>query len=193
MKPVFFTLAIAVLTLASCTKNSTGDEPLDPNKAYTIRFDVADQIAKTRIKGDTLRIDFTQKINFLVDPNEYRRRWALHLTHDFSKSSLNNMRFSALANASGYANDWLPINLNDVHPSQITNEDVTVNGQRMVKVTLTRLIEYYNVFANPQAAAEKQNSLVQSNSETVAYTSFYSYGNVYSLPNTTTAKITYTR
>jgi hypothetical protein len=192
MKSFLFPFASLIL-LVSCKKNSTEDEPLDPNKSYTIRYEVSDQVARTRVKGDTLRIDFNQRVNFLVEPSEYRRRWALHMTHNFSSSFLNNQRFSALANASGYANDWLPINLNDVHPSQISSEEVIVDGRKMVRVTLSRLIEFYSVQGSGEAAIQKQNALVQSSNETVAYSAFYSYGNVFSIPNNATVKITYTR
>jgi hypothetical protein len=128
-----------------------------------------------------------------VDPTEYQRSWALHLTQDFSNSYLNGLHFTALANSAGVATDWVPINLNDVHPSQKTTSETTVNGTKYIKVTITRLFKFVSVLSSNQAAIDKQNALVQDKNQSVAYSAFYSYNSVYSLPNNNVAKIVYTK
>lgn len=185
-----FVITVLLATLVSCTKEST-EEPLDPNKAYTIKFDMNDQVTKTRVSNDTLYLDFQQKLNFLVDPTEYSRSWALHLTQDFSNSYLNNLHYSLLAGSGIMANDWVTLNLNDVHPSQLSESQATVNGQNYTKVTLTREFKFYSKLASAQAAIDKQTALLNTTSETVEYASFYSQGDVYSVPNIATAKIVY--
>jgi hypothetical protein len=187
-------LSIALVTIifSACTKNSK-EVPIDPNNPYTIKFDVSDQVVKTTVDKDTLRLDFNQVVNFLVDPTEYQRSWALHLTQDFSNSYLNGLHFTALANSAGVATDWVPINLNDVHPSQKTTSEVTVNGTKYVKVTITRLFKFISVLSSNQAAIDKQNALIQDKNQTVAYVSFYSYNSVYSLANNDVTKIVYTK
>lgn len=187
-------LSIALVTIifSACTKNSK-EVPIDPNNPYTIKFDVSDQVVKTTVDQDTLRLDFNQVVNFLVDPTEYQRSWALHLTQDFSNSYLNGLHFTALANSAGVATDWVPINLNDVHPSQKTTSETTVNGTKYIKVTITRLFKFVSVLSSNQAAIDKQNALVQDKNQSVAYSAFYSYNNVYSLPNNNVAKIVYTK
>jgi hypothetical protein len=187
-------LSIALVTIifSACTKNSK-EVPIDPNNPYTIKFDVSDQVVKTTVDKDTLRLDFNQVVNFLVDPTEYQRSWALHLTQDFSNSYLNGLHFTALANSAGVATDWVPINLNDVHPSQKTTSEVTVNGTKYVKVTITRLFKFISVLSSNQAAIDKQNALIQDKNQTVAYASFYSYNSVYSLANNDVTKIVYTK
>jgi hypothetical protein len=187
-------LSIALVTIifSACTKNSK-EVPIDPNNPYTIKFDVSDQVVKTTVDQDTLRLDFNQVVNFLVDPTEYQRSWALHLTQDFSNSYLKGLHFTALANSAGVATDWVPINLNDVHPSQKTTSETTVNGTKYIKVTITRLFKFVSVLNSNQAAIDKQNALVQDKNQTVAYSAFYSYNSVYSLPNNDVAKIVYTK
>jgi hypothetical protein len=187
-------LSIALVTIifSACTKNSK-EVPIDPNNPYTIKFDVSDQVVKTTVDKDTLRLDFNQVVNFLVDPTEYQRSWALHLTQDFSNSYLNGLHFTALANSAGVATDWVPINLNDVHPSQKTTSEVTVNGTKYMKVTITRLFKFISVLSSNQAAIDKQNALIQDKNQTVAYASFYSYNSVYSLANNDVTKIVYTK
>jgi hypothetical protein len=187
-------LSIALVTIifSACTKNIK-EVPIDPNNPYTIKFDVSDQVVKTTVDQDTLRLDFNQVVNFLVDPTEYQRSWALHLTQDFSNSYLNGLHFTALANSAGVATDWVPINLNDVHPSQKTTSETTVNGTKYIKVTITRLFKFVSVLNSNQAAIDKQNALVQDKNQSVAYSAFYSYNSVYSLPNNNVAKIVYTK
>ncbi|SHF31584.1 hypothetical protein [Flavisolibacter ginsengisoli] len=187
-------LSIALVTIifSACTKNSK-EVPIDPNNPYTIKFDVSDQVVKTTVDQDTLRLDFNQVVNFLVDPTEYQRSWALHLTQDFSNSYLKGLHFTALANSAGVATDWVPINLNDVHPSQKTTSETTVNGTKYIKVTITRLFKFVSVLNSNQAAIDKQNALVQDKNQSVAYSAFYSYNSVYSLPNNDVAKIVYTK
>lgn len=188
----FFTLTLLVLAFTSCRKSDV-QEPLDPNKQYTIKFDLTDQIAQTRVGNDTLYLDFTQKINLLTDPSEYGHSWALYLSQDFSKSFLNNLHYSALAKSNIWANDWVTLNLNELHPTQISATNVTVDNRKYVRVTITRLFKFYSVLANQQAAIDKQNALIQTNTETVTYSSYYSYNDVFSLPNVNTSKIVYTR
>jgi hypothetical protein len=185
-------IALVTLVLFACTKNDK-NVAIDPNNAYTIKFDVKDQVVKTTVDQDTLRLDFNQVVNFLVDPVEYQRSWALHLTQDFSHSYLNGLHYSALANAAGVATDWVPINLNDVHPSQKTTSDTTVDGRKYIKVTLTRLFKFVSVLGSNQAAIDKQNSLISDQSQTVDYAAFYSYNSVYSLANNNVSKIVYTK
>jgi hypothetical protein len=188
----YLSITLFALAFSACTKNSK-EVPIDPNNAYTIKYDVKDQIVKTTVDKDTLRLDFNQVVNFLVDPTEYQRSWALHLTQDFSKSYLNGLHFTALANSAGVATDWVPINLNDVHPSQKTATDTTVDGKKYIKVTITRLFKFVSVLSSNQAAIDKQNALVQDQSQSVAYAAFYSYNSVYSLPNNNVSKIVYTK
>jgi hypothetical protein len=185
-------IALETIIFSACTKNSK-EVPIDPNNPYTIKFDVSDQVVKTTVDQDTLRLDFNQVVNFLVDPTEYQRSWALHLTQDFSNSYLNGLHFTALANSAGVATDWVPINLNDVHPSQKTTSETTVNGTKYIKVTITRLFKFVSVLSSNQAAIDKQNALVQDKNQSVAYSAFYSYNSVYSLPNNNVAKIVYTK
>jgi uncharacterized protein YcfL len=182
---------LTIFALAGCTKQNQ-KATIDPNKAYTMKYQSNDQIVKMRVSNDTLRLDFHEQIDLLVDPKEYANTWALDLIEDFSKSYLNGLHFDALASAAGYAHDWVPINLNDAAPGQKTSTNVTVDGKQYVKVTISRVFEFYNKLGSNQAAITQKNTLLQTTTDVVTYKAFYSYDNVYSLSNNGTFKIVYT-
>lgn len=187
-------IAFTIFFFASCTKNSNEEVPIDPTQSYTIEFDgLTSQVVKTKVSNDTLFLDLTQKIDFLLDPVEFNRSWALGLEQDFSKSYLSALHFRALGNASGYANDWVPINLNDAHPSVKKFSDVTVNGRDYKKMTLTRVFYFTSKFNDTQAATEKQTSLIQTNTDSVKYSAFYGYNDVFSTPHVVTVGLKYTK
>ena len=188
------TFALLILVFTNCKKETVaGAQPLDPTKQYTIKYDLTDQVVQTRLGHDTIYMDFNQKINFLTDPNEYGHSWSLHLKQDFAKSYLNGLHFTCLANTGIYATDWVPQNLNDVHSSQMSTSETTVNGVKYTKVSLNRVFKFWNSMGTPQAAIDKQNALVQTKTDSVTYQSFYYFSDVFSLPNVKTTALVYTK
>jgi hypothetical protein len=187
------TIILACLTLAAISCQKTPPVPFDPNRAYIIEYDVQDQVVKTRVVNDTLRLDFYQDINFLVDPDEYANSWALHLIQDFSNSYLKDLHFDMIASAAGYAHDWVPINLNDVHPNQKKVSSAVVNGKEYVKISLKRVFEFYSVLSSNQAALQQENTLLQTSTHKVLYKAFYSFNSQYSLSNDGQFNIVYSR
>jgi hypothetical protein len=187
--------ALFILILAGCSKNSSDNTPpIDPNKKYTISYEVNDQIVKTSVTNDTLHLDMYEKLYFIVDPTEYAYSWALHLQENFSSSYLNNLGYTCLSDQGVFAYDFRSENLNHVHSTQKSVSDVTINGKNYKKVRLERTIQFFSVFPNnPTAAAAKQNELVATTNQTVTFSSFYVYNDVSSSPNTTTAKLVYTK
>ncbi|HEY6956905.1 MAG TPA: hypothetical protein VI385_16750 [Flavisolibacter sp.] len=180
-----------LLTIATgCVKSNTKAK-LDPNVAYYMKYETSDQAVKMRVIGDTLRLNFNETINVLVDPKDYANSWAIHLNEDFSQSYLNGLHFDALATAKGYAHDWVPINLNDAAPGQKTATNVTEDGKQYVKVTITRVFEFYNVLSSNQAAVAQQNTLLNTTNQTVTYKLYYSDGSGYSKSNDGTFKLVY--
>ena len=184
-------LALSILSIVTGCSKSNVKEKLDPNKAYFMRYDAGDQSVKMRVSNDTLRLNFYENINLLVDPKDYANSWAVHLIEDFSNSYMNGLNFDALATAAGYAHDWVPINLNDAAPGQKTTTNVTVDGKQYVKLTIKRLFEFYNKLGTNQAAVNQQNALLQTTNHSVIYKAFYSDGNGYSLSNDGTFKVVY--
>lgn len=183
-------LALSILTIVSCSKSNVQPK-LDPNTRYFMKYETNDQAVKLRVSNDTLWLNFYENINVLVDPNDFKNTWAMHLIEDFSKSYLNGLHFNALATPAGYAHDWIPINLNDAAPGQKTSANITVDGKQYVKVTISRLFEFYNKLGSNQAAINQQNTLLNTTDHTVTYKLFYSDGSGYSLSNDGTFKIVY--
>jgi len=191
MKKMILALSILTTVVVSCSKPNEKVK-LDPNKQYYMRFQTNDQTVKMRVSADTLRMDFYENIVVLVDPKDYANSWAIHLVEDFSNSYLNGLHYDAYASASGYAHDWVPVNLNDAAPGQKTSTNVTVDGKQYVQVTVARKFEFYNKLGTNQAAVNQQNTLLQTTNNTVTYKAFYSDGSGFSQSNNGTFKIVYT-
>lgn len=185
---------LVIMTLASCTKSAdVAQKPLDPNKKYSVSFDITNQQVKTSVVSDTLYLDFYQQVSFLLDPNDYNNTWALGAVQDFSKSYLNGLHYTCLAEKGNYAYDWATINLNNVNPSQKTVAETTINGKKYEKVTLARTFYFFNPMGTNQAAIDKQNALLQNKTDSVSYSVFYMYDSITSIPSNTTTAISYSK
>lgn len=183
--------ALLVIALVGCSKSK--QEPVfEPNRAYAMKYQPDDQIVKTKVSGDTLRLDLYENVNLLVDPNDYSGSWALIIEENFTKSYLKGLHFKALATPSGYANDWVPANTNDAAPGQKTVSTVTVEGKKYVKVSIQRVFEFYNVLG-AQAAVNQQNVLLGTTTDNIGYKTYYMYSGGYSLSNDANLKVVYTK
>jgi hypothetical protein len=184
--------ALLVIAIVGCTKPK--QEPVfEPNRAYAMKYQLDDQIVKTRISGDTLHLDFYENVNLLVDPNDYSGSWALLIEEDFTKSYLNNLDYYAQATPTVYAHNWVPSNTNDVAPGQKTVSNVTVDGKKYVKVTIARVFEFYNVMSSTQTAINQQNVLLSTTTDNIGYKTYYMYNGGYSLSNDANLKVVYTK
>src|SRR5215831_10728466 len=161
--------ALFILVLAGCSKQSGNNTPpIDPTKQYTISYELSDQIVKTSVSQDTLHLDMYEKLYFIVDPTEYSYSWALHLQENLTNSFLNNLDYTCLSDQNVYAYDFRAENMNNVHTSQKSVSDVTINGKNYKKVKLERTIQFFKVFSNnPSGATAKQNELVATQNQTV--------------------------
>lgn len=185
-------LAFVILAFVSCTKKNTVDAPFDPNKQYAVKYQTSDQTVKTRVVNDTLRLDFYQNVNLLVDPYDYAHTWALDLMQDFSNSFLKDLHFDTPANTpAGSVHDWVPVNLNDVGPDNKTITNVTVDGKQYVQVNIKRLFKFFSAMGSSEAAIAKQSDLLKKTTDYVTYKAFYSYNNIYSVSNDANIKLVY--
>jgi len=186
-------LALSILTIVGCSKPKE-EAKLDPNRQYSMKYINGDQVVKSRVSNDTLWLNFYQKIDLLVDPNDYANTWGMALIQDFSNSYLKDLHFYGVATPTlNHSYDWMPINLNDAAPGQVTSTNVTVDGKKYVQVTIARLFEYFNKMGTTQAAVDLQNTVVQRTNDVVLYKAFYAAGGVFSLSNDATFKIVYTK
>lgn len=179
-----FTYAALCITLASCQKGA-GDNstpPIDPSKSYSVSYEIPDQIVRMKIENNTLKMDHYEKVHILVDPVEFSRAWALSLDEDWNGTSLYNVDYVAMNEFGTYAYNWKAGNLNNVHPSQKSVIDTTVNGKRFKKVKVERIIQFFKDYPTQQAAIDRQNALLQVRGEQAKFKSFYTYSGVTSLP-----------
>ena len=89
--------------------------------------------------------------------------------------------------------DFVSRNLNNVHSSQKSAVDTTVDGKKYVKVKLARTFKFRNTLASNQAALDKQNALLQTTTDSVKLSSFYYYSGVFSAPNVKNVRLLYTK
>ncbi|MBO9619895.1 MAG: hypothetical protein J7539_12770 [Niabella sp.] len=193
MKRLVFPLLI-VLLFANCSKNSQSVAQIDPAKTYAIKYDATPaQSVVTRVNMDTLFLNFNENVIAQLDPQEYSMSWAIILQEDFSKSYLNGLHFDALASKNGYAHDWVPQNLNDAAPGQVTSTSVTVGGKNYTQVTVNRTFVFYNVLSNNQAAVDAQNTLLGTSTDAISFKLYFSYNLVNSLANSATFRVVYSK
>jgi hypothetical protein len=185
-------LALSILAITSCSK-PTEKATLDANRQYEMKYKNGDQIVKTLVRNDTLWLHFNENVVVLVDPNDYANTWGMALTQEFSNSYLKDLHYFGLATPAGYFYDWMPINLNDAAPGQITSTNVTVDGKKYVQITISRLFEFFQKMGTPQAATDQQNIVLQRSNDNVLYKIFYSANGIFSLSNDATFKIVYTK
>jgi hypothetical protein len=193
----FAAYTLFLLIFSGCSKQSgdatSRNEPIDPNKKYSISFEMEDQQVKTSVSADTLYLDFYEKVNFLLDKSEFNSTWGIGKDQDFSKTNLDKLHFTALAEYGNIAYDWVTLNLNNTHPSQKTVSDVTVNGKQYTKVSLSRVFHFFNPLQDNAAATAKESSLLSVKTDSVKYTVFYFQDNINSQPSTVTRAITYSK
>jgi len=192
MTKVFACAALSVL-IASCQKNPADTPPIDPGKQYSINVEAPDQIVRTKVEGNILKLDHHEKVHLLVDPVEFGRSWSLALEEDWSGTNLHNLDYTTMNEFGTYAHNWRPGNVNNLHPSQKTVIDTTVGGKRYKKLKIERIIHFYKEFPSQQAATDKQNQLTTVTNEVAKFKGYYTYNGVSSLPNLGNGKLVYVK
>lgn len=182
--------ALFALAMVSCQKQNN-EATIDPTKKYTRTLNLADQIVKTSVDNNVLHMDYYENANLLVDANTYHLTWALHLKEYFNKSQLAAYHFTSLSEDNTYAYDWVADNLNNV--SRKTVKDTSIDGKAFVKVTVNRVLNFANTFGSNQEAINMQNKLLQSQTDSVTFSSFYYYKGITSLSDSSSAKLTYVK
>lgn len=184
------TAFVILMVMASCQKPS-GEITIDPTKKYTRTLNVNGQIVRTSVQNDTLHMDYYESADLLIDPAVYHRTWALHLKEYYNKSQLAPYHFVSLSEDNTYAYDWVSDNLNNV--TRKTVKDTSIDGKAYVKVSVNRVMNFFNAFSSPQEAINMQNKLLQSQSDSVIFASYYYYNGVTSLADSSSARLIYTK
>ena len=193
MKRLLTYAALSIL-IASCQKGAdTGTPQIDPTKSYSINVEASEQIVKTSVENNRLKLDHNEKIDIYVDPVEFSRLWAVALEENWEGTYLNGLDFTCMNEFGTQAFNWRAGNLNNVHSSQKTVTVVTVDGKRMKKISVNRTFHFYKDFPNQQAAIDKQNALLQTTNEAGKFRGYFTYNGVNSLPKQANGTLKYTR
>jgi PBP1b-binding outer membrane lipoprotein LpoB len=164
MKTLFSIILIAVI-LWGCTKKSdvtptnvtptTGNPttsdpsttPTDTTKKLTfddtlhmVTFIIYGQKVKTSVSGKTLVLAYDENVNLFVLADGYKKTSAVHLKEDFKKTSLGAFDFTTLNQDGQTTFNSIDDNLNNVKFKTIS--DTTINGVKVVKINVHRLITF---------------------------------------------------
>ncbi len=218
MKIAFATLLIAV-ALASCTKDnvkpggdstsktstngnsSTGDNSKTSTSGGSILthddsvhmavFRIAPQQVKTSVSGADLTLKFEENVDLFFLADAYQKISAVHLFEDFTKSSLNGVDYTTVAEGGNTTFDWVDDNLNNVVLKTVS--DTTIANVAVVKINVHREFTFLKTYKSNLAAVTEQNYLLNKKSDVIGFSS-YTYYNENNYPYVSAAvAVAYTK
>ena len=112
------------------TNNPLPSAPIDTDAfIHQINFSAPFQLVVMSVADTKLTMIYYENVDVLIPNNGYTLSYALHLTEDFSHSSLANMDYTTVNEAGDVNFDWVDDNLNNVIDKTVS--DTTVNSIAM--------------------------------------------------------------
>jgi predicted P-loop ATPase/GTPase len=207
-------LALVLITmLASCSKDKTGlpagtqtavvkpsvSTPVVTQAAaiqldtvkYAVNFLLQGQTVKTAISNDTLKLTYAENVKLLLNPADYHGSWALHLSPDFSKATVAKFDYTTVTKENNTTLNWIDDNLNNIITKIVS--DTVVNNVKMVNVKVYSQFNFTKKYSSHAAAVNEQNSLLQTTTDVMVFSSYYLMPTGRTSAYTGTDKITYTK
>ncbi|MGZ3758003.1 MAG: hypothetical protein ACXVAY_07315 [Mucilaginibacter sp.] len=184
-----------LVALASCSKNGT----VAPNTTTTTKIDSATtlhtvavtapvQNTQTSLKDSTLTLIFREDVTLLLTPISYDQSYSVHLSQDFSTTVLAKINYTTTNGKGVSYYDYADDNLNNV--GQKTISDTTINGVALKKIHVVRNFSFVKTYPNTQTATNALNTISNTYTDRVTFSSYVLFDKVY--PSTsTTAAISY--
>ncbi|PJJ79441.1 hypothetical protein CLV57_2575 [Mucilaginibacter auburnensis] len=170
--------------------NGTSVGLTEDEKLRQINISIPAQIVKTAVDGSTLKLVYTEDLSALLDPKGYDLSYSIRLNEDFSASALNGLQYTTPGPNGTYTTGWHGNDLKVL--SEVTKTDAVVNGKTMVKLHLLRTFTFTKQFASAQEAVNQQNTLLNTKTDAVKFTSYVVFGKDYPA-STATAALVYTK
>lgn len=160
------------------TTNPLPSEPIDTDAfIHQITFSAPFQLVVMSVADAKLTMIYYENIDVLIPTDGYTLSFALHLTEDFSHSSLAKLDYTTIDEAGNVDFDWIDDNLNNVIDKTVS--DTTVNDIAMKKIKVNRQFTFTEDFASNKAAIAKQDSLYTLRNETISFSSYVYFTKTY--------------
>ena len=168
------------------TNNPLPSAPIDTDAfIHQINFSAPFQLVVMSVADTKLTMIYYENVDVLIPNNGYTLSYALHLTEDFSHSSLANMDYTTVNEAGDVNFDWVDDNLNNVIDKTVS--DTTVNSIAMKRIKVSRQFTFTEDFADNKAAIAKRDSLNKLQAETISFSSYVYFTKTY--PATTMSAV----
>ena len=160
------------------SSNPLPSAPIDTDAfIHQITFSAPFQLVVMSVADTKLTMVYYENVDVLIPKDGYTLSFALHLTEDFSHSSLAKLDYTTVDEAGGVDFDWVDDNLNNVIDKTVS--DTTVNSIAMKKINVNRQFTFTEDFADNQAAIAKEDSLYNINTETIRFSSYVYFTKTY--------------
>ena len=168
------------------TNNPLPSAPIDTDAfIHQITFSAPFQLVVMSVADTKLTMVYYENVDVLIPNDGYTLSYALHLTEDFSHSSLAKLDYTTINEAGDINVDWVDDNLNNVIDKKVS--DTTVNSIVMKKISVNRQFTFTEDFADNKAAIAKQDSLYKLQNETISFSSYVYFTKTY--PATTMSAV----
>ena len=158
--------------------NPLPSAPIDTDAfIHQIAFSAPFQLVVMSVADAKLTMIYYENVDVFIPNNGYTLSYALHLTEDFSHSSLAKLDYTTVDEAGDVNFDWVDGNLNNV--ANKTVSDTTVNSIAMKKINVNRQFTFTETFADNKAAIAKQDSLYNLQNETISFSSYVYFTKTY--------------
>ncbi|AYL97227.1 hypothetical protein [Mucilaginibacter celer] len=171
------------------TESGSGSGSGSGTASAPVKLDIAIQEVNTKVSNDTLYLNYTEKVNLLLNPDDYQNSSAIHFKEDFSKSSLANFSFTTVNKENQLATNYLDDNLNNVAIKSAST--VTIDGKKFTRLVFERLIIFSKAYKQNGLAVEAQTNIMKQTSEVIGFSSYYYINGKNSDTTKTTATILY--
>jgi hypothetical protein len=160
------------------TNNPLPSAPIDTDAfIHQITFSAPFQLVVMSVADTKLTLVYYENVDVLIPNDGYTLSFALHLTEDFSHSSLANLDYTTIDEAGDVNLDWVDDNLNNV--TNKTVSDTTVNSIMMKKINVNRQFTFTEDLADKKAAIAKEDSLYNINTEKIRFSSYVYFTKTY--------------
>lgn len=160
------------------SNNPLPSAPIDTDAfIHQITFSAPFQLVTMSVADVKLTMIYYENVDVLIPKEGYTLSFALHLTEDFSRSSLAKLDYTTVDGAGNVDFDWVDDNLNNVTDKTVS--DTTVNSIAMKKINVKRQFTFTETFADNKGAVAKQDSLYKLQNETIGFSSYVFFTKTY--------------
>ncbi len=198
----YFLIGLLLITLGTgCHKKSKsttdGTSPVEnfePTKQYDVKFKADNQkvvVANFQNQDTVLSMTYYQKVALIVRQLDYNQSWTIFFNQTYAKTALDGVLFQAFNTNGDITYKWIETNLNNIVLQ--SKSDTVINGTNYYNLKVGRVITFLQAYPTKAKADSATAALLQRKNDAVAFTTYYSYSGLTSVPVTGTANLVYTK